>query len=164
MHIPKISIKKINKSGSKYRYILLIDGNNLEEIIDNEYMRRKGESPINGYFITGFNRSLLTYSILNDQISKRRACEEIRKDIDSLIITFGRAKLIVCAECKDIGCGLISAEISKSEDIIVWSKFAYQTSDELEDIDVLKNLTFRFEIDSYNRLFEELRDRITEEF
>ena len=38
----------------------------------------------------------------------------------------GRCSLFVCPECADLGCGSISARISKADDVVVWSDLGYE--------------------------------------
>lgn len=68
----------------------------------------------------------------------------------------GRAALLVCPECADLGCGALSARIDVRTDLIVWSELGFQThydrSARLVDIG-----PFRFERTVYLAVVAELR-------
>jgi len=49
----------------------------------------------------------------------------------------GRYSLYVCNECGDIGCGAITAKITKEKDAIIWSDFGYENT--LDEVDYLNN-------------------------
>lgn len=41
---------------------------------------------------------------------------------------FGRTPLYICAECGDVGCGAVTAEIEVLEEQVVWRRFGYENS------------------------------------
>ncbi len=66
-----------------------------------------------------------------------------------------RILLYVCADCGDLGCGALTAQISFTENSVVWSDFAYENAN-----DTLENYPeigpFEFEKASYMNAFDEL--------
>jgi hypothetical protein len=40
----------------------------------------------------------------------------------------GRQMLLVCPECGDLGCGAITAEVSLSDGLFVWSQFGFENN------------------------------------
>ena len=66
-----------------------------------------------------------------------------------------RILLYVCADCGDVGCGALSAQISFTENSVVWSEFAYVNAS--ETIEKYPNIgPFEFEKASYMNAFDEL--------
>ncbi|MVT50074.1 hypothetical protein GPL17_06175 [Bradyrhizobium yuanmingense] len=43
-----------------------------------------------------------------------------------------RVAMYVCPECGDLGCGAITARVSRSDDVVRWSDFAYENGDDSE--------------------------------
>jgi hypothetical protein len=72
-----------------------------------------------------------------------------------------RTMLYVCSECGDIGCGAITALISKSAQHYIWSDFAYENNYnapcylEYQDIG-----PFVFEMDEYARLINTIKEKL----
>ena len=63
--------------------------------------------------------------------------------------------LYVCADCGDLGCGALTAQISFTENSVVWSDFAYENASEtLENYPEIG--PFEFEKASYMNAFDEL--------
>ena len=63
--------------------------------------------------------------------------------------------LYVCADCGDLGCGALTAQISFTENSVVWSDFAYEnTSETLENYQEIG--PFEFEKEAYLKAFDEL--------
>jgi hypothetical protein len=57
------------------------------------------------------------------------ATTEVHQSVDQLLLQSlsklpnGRIPIYVCAECGDIGCGVVSAEIIREDDAIIWRDF-----------------------------------------
>jgi hypothetical protein len=55
---------------------------------------------------------------------------EVHRSIEQLLLQNasplrnGRVPIYVCAECGDAGCGVLSAEIVREDEAIVWRNFA----------------------------------------
>jgi hypothetical protein len=63
--------------------------------------------------------------------------------------------LYVCADCGDLGCGALTAQITFTENSVVWSDFAYENASEtLENYPEIG--PFEFEKASYMNAFDEL--------
>ena len=63
--------------------------------------------------------------------------------------------LYVCADCGDLGCGALTAQISFTENSVVWSDFAYENASEtLENYPEIG--PFEFEKEAYLNAFDEL--------
>lgn len=63
--------------------------------------------------------------------------------------------LYVCADCGDLGCGALTAQISFTENSVIWSDFAYENASEtLENYPEIG--PFEFEKASYMNAFGEL--------
>jgi hypothetical protein len=64
----------------------------------------------------------------------------------------GRVGLYVCPLCRDYGCGVVSARISRVGDDYVWSDFVYETNLPADEPVSLENVgPFRFDGESYRR-------------
>jgi hypothetical protein len=54
---------------------------------------------------------------------------DVHQSVDQLLLQNasklpnGRIPIYVCAECGDIGCGVVSAEIIREDDAIIWRDF-----------------------------------------
>lgn len=66
-----------------------------------------------------------------------------------------RILLYVCADCGDLGCGALSAQISFTENSVVWSDFAYENASEILE-NYPKIGPFEFEKAAYMNAFDEL--------
>ena len=66
-----------------------------------------------------------------------------------------RILLYVCADCGDLGCGALNAQISFNENSVVWSEFAYVNASETIE-NYPKIGPFEFEKEAYFNAFEEL--------
>lgn len=67
--------------------------------------------------------------------------------------------LYVCADCGDLGCGALTAQISFSENSVVWSDFAYENAS--ETFEKYPNIgPFEFDKASYMNAFEELVKKV----
>lgn len=131
------------------------------------YSDQNKESPP-GVFVAGFNSSMVTYSQIKDKQTLMLIKKHWEHVFDNLLLNTPmyadskRQPLIVCSECADIGCGMITAVIEATENEIIWKDFAYQTnSDELQDKDVLKLIgPFSFEKQDYEAKLLNLKDTI----
>jgi len=92
------------------------------------------------------------------------------KEVDELLGTRqpelddGRVPLYVCAECADLGCGALTAEIERIDDLVIWKNFGWQNDyedgwevGEYQDLSSLAPITF--ERGQYERVLQEARDR-----
>ncbi|MFM7668512.1 MAG: hypothetical protein ACKO7D_10055 [Bacteroidota bacterium] len=67
--------------------------------------------------------------------------------------------LYVCADCGDLGCGALTAQISFSENSVVWSDFAYENAS--ETFEKYPNIgPFEFDKASYMNAFEEMVKKV----
>lgn len=67
--------------------------------------------------------------------------------------------LYVCADCGDLGCGALTAQISFSENSVVWSDFAYENAS--ETFEKYPNIgPFEFDKASYMNALEELVKKV----
>lgn len=67
--------------------------------------------------------------------------------------------LYVCADCGDLGCGALTAQISFTENTVVWSDFAYENASETFE-KYPKIGPFEFEKEAYLNAFEDLVRKI----
>ena len=92
--------------------------------------------------------------------------DSIKRKFRKLLSPFGlvngkRCELLVCEECEEIGCGLISIKITETSDQIQWKEFCFQTSaEEMEDLHLLSGLNFSFDKSQYLHEMKECRDEI----
>ena len=164
-----ISFEKIRLSTYKYVYEASINGTLLRDLIERCYSDQNKESPP-GVFVAGFNTSMVTYSQLKDKQTLMLIKKQWEDVFDNLLLNTQmnadsqRQPLIVCSECADIGCGMITAVIESTENEIIWKDFAYQTnSKELQDRDLLKMIgTFRFGKHDYESKLQKLKHTILE--
>ena len=167
-----ISFEKVQLSSRKYVYDISINGISFKELFGRCYKIKQIEKPLYpGAFVGGFNVSMLTYSQLKDtqtlmSIKKQWEItfdELLHKDLGSSAVE--RKPIIVCSECGDVGCGMVTAEIESNNDEIIWKNFGYQTNAaDVQDRDVLKMLGgFRFEKGDYEMKLLRLKETILEE-
>lgn len=62
----------------------------------------------------------------------------------------GRAAVLVCSECGDIGCGALFVGIEIGGDSVIWSDFLYANNYEPE-ADVPRSGRYEFDRDQYER-------------
>ena len=73
----------------------------------------------------------------------------------------GRIIIYGCAECLDIYCGAITAQIEAKNDIIVWHSFGYENGFEDIEFEKYKEIgPFNFEKNQYKKIFEEMKNAI----
>ncbi|MFJ8813637.1 hypothetical protein [Amycolatopsis thermoflava] len=69
----------------------------------------------------------------------------------------GRQVLYCCPECGDLGCGAITAMITRHDELIIWRDFRWQDSQD----QVLESYPdvgpFRFSADQYRNVLEQVR-------
>jgi hypothetical protein len=129
------------------------------------YTRSHLEPPLLGIFIGSFNRSSLTFAQERDEYFKRKFKLGIDEKYNDLLSNFGRLNLIICEDCQDIACGLISIKKSISNGKVTWNSFAYQQHKNiLEDLDCLKSLDFTFDANEYEKQLKLAQYRILTEF
>ena len=73
-----------------------------------------------------------------------------------------RRSLFVCSECGDLGCGAITAVISKREKTITWGNFGYENTYEdkigLDDYSAVGPFTFNIAV--YESTLHQALDRL----
>ncbi len=70
----------------------------------------------------------------------------------------GRTCFYVCPECRDIGCGAITAKIEITEKDITWKDFGYENNYSELDLTEYKEIgPFRFDKKQYSELLEGLK-------
>lgn len=70
-------------------------------------------------------------------------------------LTTEKILLYVCADCGDIGCGALTAQISFRENSVIWSDFAYENT--IETFEKYPKIgPFEFEKEAYLNAFDEL--------
>jgi len=74
-------------------------------------------------------------------------------------LTTEKILLYVCADCGDLGCGALTAQISFSENSVVWNDFAYENAS--ETFEKYPNIgPFEFDKVAYMNAFEELVKKV----
>ena len=70
-------------------------------------------------------------------------------------LTTEKILLYVCADCGDLGCGALTAQISFSENSVIWSDFAYENT--IETFEKYPEIgPFEFEKEAYLNAFNGL--------
>ena len=73
----------------------------------------------------------------------------------------GRIIIYGCAECLDIYCGAITAQIESKDDTIVWHSFGYENGFEEIEFEKYKEIgPFKFDKKQYKKKFEEMKNAI----
>jgi hypothetical protein len=67
-----------------------------------------------------------------------------------------RRSLFICAECGDLGCGTVSVMVTRAADLLVWSDFGYENTNE-ERISRYGDIgPFQFDRERYESAFLEV--------
>jgi hypothetical protein len=82
-------------------------------------------------------KDLLRLSDLVTPLCHQWQTTEVHRSIEHLLLQSaslrnGRVPIYVCAECGDIGCGVVSAEIVREDDAIIWRDFGRENNYEEE--------------------------------
>ena len=73
----------------------------------------------------------------------------------------GRTLFYVCAECGDIECGAITAEIEVKGDTVTWKNFGFENNIDEPDLSAYKHIgPFQFDKIEYVELFEEIKQTV----
>jgi hypothetical protein len=75
-----------------------------------------------GNLVTALNRAWLpdVRSAVGELLGRRASSDLAR----------GRAALLVCAVCGDLGCGAVTARLQLEPDLVIWNEFAWENGDE----------------------------------
>ncbi len=70
-----------------------------------------------------------------------------------------RFLLYICPECGDLGCGAVTFNIEKENDIFVWKNFGFENNYD-NKINDLMNLSFYFSKQQYWELLKDLEEEL----
>jgi hypothetical protein len=121
--------------------------------------RRSVDFLVNGeslFIATEAKHSDMCGRFSSDVPAQTRVAARIFTLQDQPDLASGRSLLFVCPECGDLGCGAIAVRVSRNEDVVIWSDFAYENG--YEPASPVNVGPFSFAIDRYEQIIAEALD------
>jgi hypothetical protein len=66
----------------------------------------------------------------------------------------GRRVLFVCPECGDLGCGCLSAEVTRDDERVIWTNFGFENDYDLDSLTLFPVGSFVFEAGAYQSVLK----------
>ena len=142
-----VADKKLNARSRSF-YDIIVDGQSLfDQFVDSDSRYAS---------IFGFYDSRRENIPVIEQYLLRKKSEQ----------ETGRHLLFVCPECGDIGCGAITVEVEKTNEVYIWKNFAHENdSFDLDESSFIDYPALTFDKDQYENVLSVIfKSRLTDNF